>query len=82
MHEMLLQKSDGTFELVIWGERLKGADDVTVHLGGTYPEVKVYDPTIGTTPIQSRRSIDSLKLTLSNHPVIIEIPARGQGEHR
>ena len=29
MHEMLLQKSDGTFELVVWGERLKGADEVT-----------------------------------------------------
>ncbi len=33
VHEMLLQKSDGTFELVVWGERLKGADDVTVRLG-------------------------------------------------
>ena len=33
MHDMLLQKSDGTFELVVWGERLKGSDEVTVHLG-------------------------------------------------
>ena len=24
VHEMLLQKSDGTFELVVWGERLEG----------------------------------------------------------
>jgi hypothetical protein len=75
VHEMLLQKSDGTFELVVWNERLKGSDPVTVQLGGVYPAAKVYDPTKGTTPIESHRSIDSLNLTLSDHPVIIVIPA-------
>jgi hypothetical protein len=73
VHEMLLQKSDGMFALVVWNERLKGADDVTVHLGDTYPTVKVYDPTIGTKPIQTRRKVRSLKLTLSDHPLIIAI---------
>jgi hypothetical protein len=76
VHDMLLQKSDGTFELVIWGERLKGTDKVTVHLGGTYPAVKVYDPTIGTKPIQTTHRVDSLKLTLSDHPLIIAIARR------
>jgi hypothetical protein len=73
VHEMLLQKSDGTFELVVWGERLKGADPVTVHLGAAYPAVKVYDPTIGTEPIQTAAAVDSLKLTLSDHPLVIAI---------
>ena len=73
MHEMLLQKSDGTLELVIWDERLKGVDDVTVQLGDTYPEVKVYDPTIGTEPIRTHHGVDSLRLTLSNHPLILAI---------
>jgi hypothetical protein len=73
VHEMLLQKSDGTFDLVIWGERLKGADEVTVQLGGTYPVVKVYDPTIGAEPIETHRKVDSLKLILSDHPLIINI---------
>ena len=73
VHEMLLQKSDGTFALVVWSERLKGADEVTVHLGGTYPTVKVYDPTTGTEPVQTRRGIESLKLTLSNHPLIVAL---------
>jgi len=73
VHEILLQKSDGTFELVVWNERLKGADEVTVHLGGTYPAVKVYDPTIGTEPIQTQSGLNSLKLTLSDHPVIIAV---------
>jgi hypothetical protein len=73
VHEMLLQKSDGTFELVVWGERLKGSDAVTVQLGGTHPTVKVYDPTIGTEPVQTHRRVNSLKLTLSDHPLIIAI---------
>ena len=76
VHEMLLQKSDGTFELVIWGERLKGADEVTVHLGATYPAAKVYDPMIGTEPVQAPHGIDSLKLALSDHPLIIAIAPR------
>jgi hypothetical protein len=73
VHEMLLQKSDGTFQLVVWGERLKGADEVTVHLGGPHPTVTIYDPTVGTKPIESRREVKSLKLTLSDHPLILAI---------
>jgi hypothetical protein len=76
LHEMLLQKSDGTFELVVWSERLKGADEVTVQLGDTYPAVKVYDPTIGTEPSKTHRKVNSLKLTLSDHPLIVTIAPR------
>ncbi len=76
VHEFLLQKSDGTFELVIWDERLKGTDEVTVQLGATYPALKVYDPTIGTEPVQTASAVDSLTLTLSNHPLIVAIPQK------
>ena len=63
MHEMLLQKSDGTFELVVWGERLKGSDDVTVQFGGTRPTVRIYDPTImRTLSGRKRPSIPSRSL--------------------
>jgi len=73
VHEMLLQKSDGTFELVIWGERLTGADEVTVQLAGNHVAAKVYDPTIGAEPVQSLGASDSLALSLSDHPLIVEI---------
>ncbi len=76
MHEMLLQKSDGTLQLVIWNERLKGSDDVTVDLGATFPTVTVYDPTVGTKAVQSLSEIASLKLTLSDHPLVIAIGAK------
>jgi hypothetical protein len=73
VHDLLLQKSDGSFALVVWNERLKGADEVTVHLGRMYPTVNVYDTTVGTQPIQSHGKTDALKLTLSNHPLVIAI---------
>ena len=73
MHDLLLQKSDGTFALVVWGERLKGGDDVTVRLGETHPVVKVYDPTVGTEPVQTRRKVDSLTLTVTDHPLVVAI---------
>ena len=74
VHDLLLQKSDGTFELVVWGERFTGgADAVTMHLGGARVAVKVYDPTIGTAPTQTLTDAGSVSLTLSDHPVIIEI---------
>lgn len=73
VHDMLLQNSDGTFQLVVWGERVKGTDRVAVHLGGTHASVKVYDPTVGTKPVQTHSAISSLTLTLSDHPLIIAI---------
>lgn len=74
MHDLLLQKSDGRFELAAWGERFTGgSDNVTVNLGATFPSVSLYDPTLGTEPIQSLREVNSISLTLSNHPVIIEL---------
>jgi hypothetical protein len=73
VHELLLQKSDGTFALVVWGERLNGSDDVTIRLGGTHPAVKVYDPTIGTEPVRTLGKVDSLRLTLGDRPLIVAI---------
>jgi len=81
VHDLLLQKSSGAFDLVVWDEQVSGTKNVTVNLGGSYPSAKVYDPTLGTTPIQMLRHVTSLPLTLSDHPVIIEIPRSGRREH-
>lgn len=79
VHDLLLQKSDGTFALVVWDEKISGSDSVAVHLGGTHRSVQVYDPTVGTDPVQTLDSASSLTLTLSDHPEIIMIPARTGG---
>jgi hypothetical protein len=74
VHDLLLQKSNGTFELVLWGECFAGgSDNITVDLVATVATVHVYDPTTGTSPVRTLTDPSSIPLTLSNHPVILEI---------
>ena len=77
VHDLLLQKNNGTFELVIWGEKYEGGSDrITVGFDQTYDEVWVYNPTKGTAPEMVLNNVNSIELDISNHPYIIEI-----GEH-
>jgi hypothetical protein len=75
-HDLLLQNSDGTFQLLVWGERLQGSDRVTVRLGGKHASVKVFDPTVGAEPMQTLGGVDTLDLNLSDHPFVIAIPQK------
>jgi hypothetical protein len=76
VHDFLLQKKDGTFELVVWDELLQGSNNVTVNLSDGPVKVTLFDPTIGTSPIQSIANRNSVELTLSNHPEILEFRTR------
>lgn len=78
VHDLLLQRSDGTFQLIVWGERLRGQDHVTINLGVTGTSVKIYDPTIGVEPIQRPTNVSSLELELGNHPIVIAISPSNQ----
>jgi hypothetical protein len=73
VHDLLLQKSDGTFALVIWDERVQGTDNVTVNLGVAAKAVKIYDPTLGTTATHTLLGTKAIELTLSDHPLILTI---------
>ncbi len=73
VHDLLMQKSNGVFELVVWGEQAKGSSKVNVNLGAPHAAVKVYDPTVGIKPIETFANARSVPLTLSDHPLIIEI---------
>jgi hypothetical protein len=53
--------------------RLKGEDRLTVRFGRPQSSVKVYDPTVGNDPVRTLTGVDSLELTLSDHPLIIEL---------
>lgn len=74
VHDLLLQHSDGTFQLVVWGERVSGSDAVTVRFARSHRSVTVYDPTIGKEAVQQLSHVSSLELTLSDHPLILFIP--------
>ena len=73
VHDLLIQKSDGTYYLAVWDDRPvgKGTDSVNVNLGDFYP-VKQYDPTVGTTATDLGK-VSKVTLTLSDHPVLLEI---------
>ncbi len=75
VHDMLLQKSTGPFELVVWDERSVGeaTDHVTVNLGGSHTTVNIYDVTVGAAPVQTLANVSSVPLTMTDHPMIIEV---------
>jgi hypothetical protein len=74
-HDLLLQKSNGNFLLVLWGERFAsgGSDDIVLNLGKKRKKVTVYDPITGTASIHEWKNVNLIKLSLSDHPLIVEI---------
>jgi hypothetical protein len=73
VHDLLLQKSDGAFELIIWAEQLKGASDVHVNLRDPRATVTIYDPTTGILPVKTLANVRSIPLTLTDHPLVVEL---------
>jgi Ca2+-binding RTX toxin-like protein len=80
----LLQKSDGTFDLVVWDEPdiwdqandkpiAAATKNVTVSLGATYGTVKIFDPLKGKTAIQTFSNVDKVSLSVTDHPLIVEV---------
>jgi hypothetical protein len=73
VHDLLMQKPDGSFALAVWDERPSGgSDDVTLSFAAPHPTVDVFDPTTGTSATRSLTGVTSVVLTLSDHPVIVE----------
>jgi hypothetical protein len=81
VHDLLIQKSDGIYELAVWGDQVIGKSAtviVTTNLGTTIPTVNVYDVTSGTTPIQVLHNVNSIPLTMTDHAFFIEFAGSGQ----
>jgi hypothetical protein len=74
VHDLLLQKSDHTFELAVWSELVSGSNNITVNLGAPYETVHIFDPTLGTTARQTLHKVAAVPLVVSDHPLIVEIP--------
>jgi hypothetical protein len=70
----LMQKSNGSYELVIWGEAFgtETSTSVGVSLPSSYATINVYDITKGTAPIAMFSNASSVTLTLSDHALIVE----------
>ena len=72
VHHMLMQKSNGRFELAVWAEHAKGSSNIVINFGSPHASVKVYDPTIGTTPVKTYVNVRSIALTMTDHVLLIE----------
>lgn len=74
VHHLLLQKSNGTFELVIWGESYNGgSEDIRINFARPCKQIHIYDPTIGSEVIETLKNTDTITLTMTDHPIVVEI---------
>jgi hypothetical protein len=83
-NNMLIEKSNGAYDIVVWNEpqiwnESTGTEiaaptvNVNVELGKTNSEVEVFDPLVGSTPIQTLTQVSSVQLGITDHPLIVEI---------
>ncbi|GAB0118940.1 hypothetical protein [Acidisoma sp. 7E03] len=79
-----LQKSSGATDIVVWAEpaiwdEASGHEiaapvsETTLDLGKTYAQVKIFDPLLGTAPVQTLTGVSRVTLALTDHPLIVEV---------
>jgi hypothetical protein len=73
VHDLLLEKSDGELDLVIWDERASGSDRVAVMFEQSQKIIRLFDITEGTDPVKVFKQTNRVQLSLSNHAVILAI---------
>ncbi len=83
-NQLLLEKSSGAFDLVLWAEpqiwnpttemEIAASNDIaTVTFGQVEGTVFVFDPLVGTTPIASYTNVKQIQIDITDHPIIIEV---------
>ncbi|MBU2326288.1 MAG: glycosyl hydrolase [Alphaproteobacteria bacterium] len=73
VHDLLLQHSDGAFQLVIWGEALVGESKVQVTFREKAKQVELYDAIKGSTPIETWTDTSQIELGVSDHPLVLKL---------
>ena len=72
VHDLLLQKSDGSYMLIIWGEHYaEGKSNVTLKFSKKR-NIKVFHPTNGTNPLLEGK-MANCPMEVTDYPIIIEI---------
>ncbi len=84
VHRLLLQKSNGTYDIVLWQEissydvlRHKDLDQpevsTTLSLGRKARIITAYQPATQAAPIHTWRNVRSVPLEIPDHPLVVEI---------
>ena len=57
------------------------SQNVVLNMGDTFGSVKVFDPVSGSSPVQSLDNVNSVTLSMTDHPLVVEVaaPACGAG---
>jgi Ca2+-binding RTX toxin-like protein len=71
-HSLLMEKSDGTFQLAIWNET-DAAHYVTLSLGAAAQAIRIYDPLTSASAVTTYANTSTITVNVPNHPVIVEI---------
>jgi hypothetical protein len=77
VHDLLLQKGNGDFELLVWNEQVKDSASVRIDFEAALSSVKLFDVTVGTEAIQTLANVTAITMNLSNHPVVFEMKSGG-----
>jgi Ca2+-binding RTX toxin-like protein len=83
-HSYLTQKADGSLQIVVWAEPdiwdeaadkaiSAPASRTTVDLRQVFGTVQVFDPLLGTKPIQTLHDVSTVNLTVVDHPLIVHL---------
>ncbi|MFD2873328.1 hypothetical protein ACFS5N_12660 [Mucilaginibacter ximonensis] len=73
VHDLLLQNSNGKFQLVIWDEKAAGTDEVQIRFTKKHAVVNVYDPTVSASAQKMLNNCSAVMLTLNDHPLVVEL---------
>ena len=85
----LFTKAGGVFDLALWNDTKYWDDSsrtetdlspntVTATFAGAQAQISVYDPLVGTSPVQSVSYASSITVALGNDPLFIEVTPTGQ----
>lgn len=84
VHHLLLEKSDGVYDLVLWQEVssydthqhsdiTNAAVDVTLNLARSAQNITTYEPALQENPVRSWSEVKSVSLEIPDHPLVVEI---------
>ncbi len=84
LHHLLLQKSGGEVDLILWQEvssfDIKDQADISnpdvaamLRLGHLARNVTVYEPSLQAQPLHTYANVDGVSLEIPDHPLVVEI---------
>jgi hypothetical protein len=82
------RKGNGAFVLVLWNEPASeksasaseigsGAYETSISFPAPYARIRIFDPLAGVSPVSEARQAASVKVTLTDHPLIVELLPTG-----